>query len=54
MDTFDGSASPVYLKRAPRPSEIVDKPDEMSKIAEVYNLSMDIDAQLKERRAWHP
>lgn len=52
-DTFDHDDYPVYAMSA---NECLDKamaPGEMQRVMEVYDLAMDIDAQLRETRAMH-
>ena len=54
-DTWDYMNYPVYVE----PNESVEEKlsyyqrADMQRVVEVYNLSMDIQAQLKEYRAWH-
>jgi len=53
-DTFDYCDYPVYVSNDQDIHEIVSSyPKNMQKLTEVYNLSMDIDLQLKERRCYN-
>lgn len=55
VDTFDYENYPVYVS----PKEDVEKEfmritdQSMQRVDEIYNLSMDINKQLKENRAFH-
>jgi hypothetical protein len=51
-DSFDYEDYPVYVKKGENVREVIDrvcKPDNMQRLMEVYNLSMDIKKQLKKR-----
>jgi hypothetical protein len=51
-DTFDGSTSPINVMPGEDVRGIaVDNEDEMEKVVEVYNLTLNIDDQLQEYRA---
>lgn len=54
-DTFDYDDYPVYVNKDENPREIAKKYDgkNMQKIMECYSLSIDIEQQLRERRAFH-
>lgn len=52
-DTFDYEDYPVYVSKEDLEKAIQQYSSNMQTIAEIYNLSLDIDAQLAERRAWH-
>jgi hypothetical protein len=52
-DTFDYEDYPVFCT-ASECIERVEDPGSMQRVMEVYDLSMDLEAQLRERRAWHP
>ena len=54
-DTFSWEDYPVYVQPDQQVKEQIDKYNgkNMQKIMEVYNLALDIDAQLKEGRAYH-
>jgi hypothetical protein len=55
VDTFDHDNYPVFVSEDEDIKERVahfNGPN-MQRIDEVYNMSMDIDKQLSERRAWH-
>ena len=51
-DTFDYEDYPVYVMPGENPREKARR-GEMQIIMECYNLSMDIDEQMKEHRAVH-
>lgn len=56
-DTFDGTEFPVYIACYQDWIDAdleYDNPERMSEILEVYDLSLDIDQQLSEKRAYHP
>ena len=55
-DTYDHENYPVYVSEHEDVFEKASKylGHNMQTIDEVYDLSMDIDAQLTEARAWHP
>jgi hypothetical protein len=52
-DTFDYEDYPVYVAETENVHEIFDKCNKksMQRVIEVYNLKLDIEAQLKEHRA---
>ena len=52
-DTFDWDDYPVFVKSVEAARERSGAPGSMQKLMEVYNLSMDWDAQLAEHRAFH-
>lgn len=55
-DTFDNSDYPVYVKNNENVIERVNdysKPEKMSIVVEVYNLSMDMNKQLNEYRSFN-
>lgn len=54
-DTFSCDDYPVYVKRTENIHEKIDEylGKEMQRVMEVYNLNMDIEEQLEEKRAWH-
>jgi hypothetical protein len=54
-DTFDYGDYPVYVSTDEDIHEVIThyNREQMQRIMEVYNLSMDIDKQLSEHRAWH-
>lgn len=52
-DTFDWDDYPKYAARKDWAQQIVDNPGDMQKVMEVYDLNMDMETQMTERRAWH-
>lgn len=54
-DTFSWTDYPVFVQPEHQIKKVVDGLDgkNMQKVMEVYNLAMDIETQLRERRAWH-
>lgn len=53
-DTFDWEDYPVSVKKGQDVQKVIaDHSKDMQKVMEVYNLSMDIDKQLKEHRVWN-
>ena len=54
-DTFDYNDYPVFVSNNENVHDVIKKYSnmEMSRVMEVYNLSMDIEAQLQERRAFN-
>ena len=54
-DTYDHSDYPVYVNEDEDVKEIIKKRDgrNMCQLMEVYNLSMDIEKQLDEHRAFN-
>lgn len=54
-DQWDIEDFPVYVGKGQSVEEIVSSHNgkNMCSVMEVYNLSMDIDAQMNELRAWH-
>lgn len=54
-DTFDYEDYPVYVKEGQDPKKRVTaiNGQSMQKVMEVYNLSQDMDTQLKTRRNWN-
>lgn len=54
-DTFDWEDYPVYVKKTEKIEEVIAKYDKvnMQKVMEVYNLSMDIETQIKSGRAYN-
>lgn len=54
-DTWDYEDYPVYVKKDESAQERVYsyQRSSMQQVMEVYNLSMDIDSQLDEYRAWN-
>ncbi len=53
-DTFDYNDYPAFVEDDKECLETIENPGKMQKVMEVYNLSLDIETQLKESRAWHP
>jgi len=55
-DTFDYEDYPVYVMPGTNGNAILKHYQcaEMQRVMEVYDLNMDIEAQLAEHRAWHP
>lgn len=51
-DTFDYGDYPVYVKDAQE--YFVKKSSYKDRLMEVYDLSMDMDEQISEKRAYHP
>lgn len=52
-DTFDFEDYPVYVSKEDLDDAIQQYSINMQTIMEIYNFSLDIDAQLAEQRAWH-
>lgn len=52
-DTFDYEDYPVYVSKEDLSDAIERYSRNMQRVLEVYDLSLDIDAQLNERMAWH-
>lgn len=52
-DTYDWEDYDKYADSREGALEIVASPGDMTKIMEVYDLTMDMEAQMAERRAWH-
>ena len=52
-DTFDWSDYPVFVTSVQEARKLANNPGEMQKVMEVYNLDLDWDAQLAERRAFN-
>lgn len=54
-DTFDHEDYPVYVKQGEEVNQHIEhyRHASMQQIMEVYNMSMDLNAQLKERRAYN-
>lgn len=53
-DTFDWEDYPVFVKQTEDVNEVIHRyADNMQKVEEVYNLSLDIEKQLIERRAFN-
>ena len=55
-DTFDYEDYPVFVSEGEDVNAYISKYQDyqkMSKVMEVYSYALDLDAQLKERRAWH-
>lgn len=52
-DTFSGDDYPAYVSKGELEQSIVQYSGEMQKVMEVYDLSLDIPAQLEEYQAWH-
>ncbi len=54
-DRWDYEDYPVYVDQGQSVHDEVARRDgkEMLKVMEVYNLSMDIESQMNEYRAWH-
>jgi hypothetical protein len=55
-DTFDWEDYPVYVKTIEDVNKKIAEysdPNKMQKIMEVYSYALDIEAQLKEHRAYH-
>jgi len=54
-DTFDYGDYPVYVLQNQDVNKVVkgENAASMQRVMEVYNLSMDIEEQLKEHRAWN-
>ena len=56
VDTFDYEDYPVYVMPNQNIQIEIDniRKQNMTRIMEVYNLSLDLNQQLKEQRAYHP
>lgn len=54
-DTFDWDDYPVYVMPSENVNDVAARYNNvnMQKIMEVYNLSMDLNSQLNEERAWN-
>jgi len=54
-DTFDYTtyAVGVQVRKFWEKHDYYNNPDKMSRVMEVYNLDMDVEEQLDERRAFH-
>lgn len=54
-DTYDWSDYPVFIMPGDDIHEKIDKNNgpNMTKLMEVYDLSMDLETQLQEQRAYH-
>lgn len=54
-DTYDYEDFPVFVAKSENVLEIKEKNEKasMQKIMEIYNLSMDVEAQLNEKRAFN-
>lgn len=52
-DTFDWTDYPSYYETAEDAKKIVANPGDMQKVMEVYDLRMDMEAQMAEHWAWH-
>lgn len=54
-DTFDYDDYPVYVSKDEDINDTIKRlrSESMQRIMEVYNMSMDLDSQLKEHRAWN-
>ena len=54
-DRWDYEDFPIYIDKGQSVEKRVSSYDgkDMCSVMEVYNLSMDIDAQMNEYRAWH-
>ena len=53
-DTFDYEDFPVYVKKDENIQTVIkSKESSFLRIMEIYNLSMNIEKQLSERRAWN-
>ncbi len=54
-DTFSWEDYQVYVQSGEQVREVVAKYNgkNIQKVMEVYNLALDIDAQLREGKAWH-
>lgn len=52
-DTYDWEDYDKYADTRERALEIVASPGDMQKVMEVYDLNMDMEAQMAEHRAWH-
>ncbi len=54
-DTFDHEDYPVYVKPGGDPNKVLSEYSgkDMQRVMEVYNLHLDRDLQLHERRSWH-
>lgn len=53
VDTYDHEDYPVYATKD-FCLEKIKKPGDMQCIIEIYDFEMDLEFQLKERRAYHP
>lgn len=55
MEYPDDSDSPYYCESAEDAEKAIDefRSDALSEVMEVYDLLMDMEAQLSEKRAWH-
>lgn len=49
-DTYDWTDYPIYVHPGEDINEVINR---AGRVMEVYNMSMDMAAQLAERRAWH-
>lgn len=53
VDTWDYEDYPVYCKTNEECRDTYNNPREMQRVMEVYDMSLDIEMQLNERRAFH-
>ena len=54
VDTFDYEDYPVFCLTEEECNEKYHNPGQMQRIMEVYDLSLDIEKQINEVRAFHP
>ena len=52
-DTFDWDDYPSYVKPGENVQDLLNKPGNMQRVMEVYNLSKPKEEQLNERRSWN-
>ena len=54
-DTYDWEDYPISVMPGDDLEKVIKSHDgpNLQKVMEVYNLSMDIESQLQEKRAWH-
>ena len=52
-DTFDWEDYPVYVVNHELVRLTLSEPGDMKKVMEVYDLTMDMESQMAEHRAWH-
>lgn len=53
-DTLTWDDYPSYCVTAAGAKAIISSPGYMQKVVEVYDLTMDMETQLSEQRAWRP
>lgn len=54
-DTFDHEDYPVYVKSSEKITEVMKRfaSDNMQRIMEIYNLSLNLEQQLNTQRSWN-